>query len=146
MDPFSSSAWPSMSIPVTELNAIRERFMQAWAGLQEQVSQGQLEAPADRRFRDAAWSANPVFAGLAHAYLLGSQALEELVDAAQVDDATRERLRFNVMQWTQAMSPANFLLTNPQAQQKALETGGQSIAQGVQQLFTDLQKGRMTQT
>src|SRR5699024_6156887 len=83
---------------------------------------------------------------LAHAYLLGSQALEELVDAAQVDDATRERLRFNVMQWTQAMSPANFLLTNPQAQQKALETGGQSIAQGVQQLFTDLQKGRMTQT
>jgi len=146
MNEFFNTTFPGAVIPAEALAAIRDRYLKAWSELQTQAQEGTLEPPQDRRFRDSSWASNPAFLTIAHGYLLGAQALEEMVDAAQVDESTRERLRFNVMQWTEAISPTNFLLTNPQAQQEAIDTQGQSIAKGLQQLFSDMQKGRMSQT
>jgi polyhydroxyalkanoate synthase len=55
-------------------------------------------------------------------------------------------VRFAVQQWVDAMSPSNFLALNPEAQRKALETRGESIAQGIQHLVRDLQQGHVSQT
>jgi len=135
-----------MLVSPDKLAAIRSRYLQASLDVLAQAQKGTLPAPPDRRFSDKAWSESPAHLVHAHLYLLTSQALQELVDTIQVDDAARERLRFNIMQWTEAVSPANFLFTNPQAQKKALETSGQSLSKGLALLLEDLEKKRLTQT
>ena len=64
----------------------------------------------------------------------------------QSDERTQDRLRFAVQQWIDAVSPANFLATNPDAQQRMIETQGESLRQGIQNLLNDLQQGRISQT
>jgi polyhydroxyalkanoate synthase subunit PhaC len=64
----------------------------------------------------------------------------------QGDEKTRARIRFSVQQWIEASSPANYLALNPEAQRKALETKGESIAQGLQHLLKDIQQGHVSQT
>lgn len=146
MNDFFASPFPAMAMAPDDLAAIRDRFVTAWLALAEQAQQGTLTVPDDRRFRDPAWSSSPAYIFLAHQYVLAAQTLEALVDAVDTDDATRERLRFSAMQWNEAVFPGNFFLTNPQAQQKALETGGLSLVSGMQLLLDDLGKGRLSQT
>jgi polyhydroxyalkanoate synthase len=55
-------------------------------------------------------------------------------------------VRFGVQQWIDAMSPANFMALNPEAQKKALDTKGESVAQGMRQMWDDLRKGSVSQT
>src|SRR5690606_12199341 len=62
------------------------------------------------------------------------------------DEKTRERIRFATQQWLAAISPANFLLTNPEAQRRVLETKGESLRTGIGHLLSDLQRGRISQT
>ncbi len=137
---------PPFAVAPEQLAAIRQRFLESWQEALARSQQGEPEPLADPRFRDEAWASSPMHQATAQAYLLAAQALDELVDAMQVDDATRERVRFSIMQWVDALSPANYLFSNPQAQKKAVETGGLSLWQGFQLLFADLQKGRMSQS
>jgi polyhydroxyalkanoate synthase len=101
---------------------------------------------ADKRFAAADWSANPAAAYTAQMYLLNARTLMQLADSIEGDPKTRARVRFSVQQWIDAMSPANFMALNPEAQRKALETKGESVAQGMKQLFDDLRKGAVSQT
>lgn len=137
---------PITLVSPDQLTAIRSRYLQASLDVVTQAQKGSLSAPPDRRFSDDAWSESPAHLAHAHLYLLTSNALQELVDSMQIDDFARERLRFNVMQWTEAVSPANFLFTNPQAQKKALETSGKSLSKGLALMLEDVQKQRLTQT
>ena len=59
----------------------------------------------------------------------------ECVDAAPMDDKAKEQLRFAARQFNDALSPANFLATNPEAMQLAMETGGQSLTEGMGLFF-----------
>ena len=70
----------------------------------------------------------------------------QLAEAVQGDEKTRTRIRFAVQQWIDASAPSNYLALNPEAQKKALETRGESIAQGVQQLVNDIRQGHVSQT
>ena len=58
----------------------------------------------------------------------------------------RQKLRFSVQQMIDAMSPANFLATNPEAQQQMIETQGESLTKGLTNMLTDMQKGRISQS
>ncbi|MDH1765866.1 class I poly(R)-hydroxyalkanoic acid synthase [Comamonas aquatica] len=100
----------------------------------------------DKRFGAAAWAENPLSAWTANAYLLNAQALTGMAEAVQADAKTRERIRFAVEQWVAAMSPSNFLALNPEAQQKAIATKGQSLAQGIQNLLHDMGQGHVSMT
>src|SRR5690606_5517266 len=100
----------------------------------------------DRRFVSSAWTDNPVFLLNAHAYLLSSKAMMQMVEAVQVAEPVRERLRFAAMQWIEASSPANYLATNPDVQQVFLQSKGQSLYDGMRNLLEDIQKGRLTQS
>jgi polyhydroxyalkanoate synthase subunit PhaC len=103
-------------------------------------------APADRRFAGADWAANPAAAHIAQMYLLNARTMLRMAESIEGDEKTRQRIRFAVQQWVDAASPSNFLALNPEAQRKALETQGESIAQGLQHLWADVQQGRMSQT
>ncbi|MBI5274821.1 MAG: class I poly(R)-hydroxyalkanoic acid synthase [Burkholderiales bacterium] len=101
---------------------------------------------SDRRFSADAWAHNPVAAYSAALYLLNARTLLGLVEAADTDAKTKARLRFAVEQWMAASAPSNFLALNAEAQKKAIETKGESIAKGVQNLLADIQQGHVSMT
>jgi polyhydroxyalkanoate synthase len=100
----------------------------------------------DKRFSAPEWNANPASAYTAQMYLLNARTLMKLAESIQGDAKTKARVRFAVQQWVDAMSPANYMALNPEAQKKALDTQGASVAQGMQQLINDLRKGSVSQT
>jgi polyhydroxyalkanoate synthase len=103
-------------------------------------------SPGDRRFAASEWSASPGSAYLAEMYLLNARTLLGMVESLQADEKTRSRVRFAVLQWIDAASPSNFLALNPEAQKKAIETQGESLADGMRHLWNDLQQGHLSQT
>ncbi|HET6599275.1 MAG TPA: class I poly(R)-hydroxyalkanoic acid synthase [Burkholderiaceae bacterium] len=107
---------------------------------------GHAKPATDRRFAAKDWSDNPASAYVAQMYLLNARTLMQMADGVQGDAKTRQRIRFAVQQWIDAAAPSNFLALNPEAQRKALETGGESIAQGLAHLWSDVQQGHMSQT
>jgi len=115
------------------------------ARLREMMSGEQAGAPADRRFSGEAWQAGP-FGWAANLYLLNAEFMRKLAESVDADPKTQERIRFATQQWVDAMSPANYLATNPEAQRKLLETRGESLMHGVRHMLEDLQKGRISHT
>jgi len=100
----------------------------------------------DARFSDPAWQKNTLASMYARAYLLNAEFLNRMADAVEVDRKTKKRVKFAVQQWVEAASPSNFLATNPKAQQTLIETGGESLKNGLENLLGDLQRGKITQT
>jgi polyhydroxyalkanoate synthase len=101
---------------------------------------------SDKRLSAPAWSASPLSAFQAAAYQLNAAFLEATAEAVEAPEKIRQRIRFSVRQLIDAMSPANFLATNPEAQQKIIDTHGQSLTQGLSQMLADLQKGHISLT
>ena len=109
--------------------------------------EGTPAAPlGDKRFSADAWARNPAAAMVAQAYLLNARTLLQMAESVQGDAKTKAKIRFAVQQWVDAASPANFLATNPEALAKAIETKGESITQGMQLLWKDIEQGHMSQT
>jgi polyhydroxyalkanoate synthase subunit PhaC len=98
----------------------------------------------DRRFAGKAWQDDPRFDAVKRTYLVYSSFLRDAVESTLVDEKTKGQLRFGVRQFVDAMSPANFLATNPEAIELAVATGGQSVAEGMGLFFEDLAKGRIS--
>ena len=95
---------------------------------------------SDRRFVDPMWSEHPYFNFIKQQYLLNTQAMETAV--AQMDNLdTRERqkLDFFSRQIMDMFSPSNFLGTNPQALARAVETDGESLVRGLENLVRDIE-------
>jgi polyhydroxyalkanoate synthase len=101
---------------------------------------------ADKRFAGEPWNSDPRFDSIKRSYLTYSSFLRDSVEAAPVDERTKGQLRFAVRQIADAMSPANYFATNPEAMQLAAETGGQSIAYGLSLFFHDVAAGRISIT
>ena len=99
---------------------------------------------SDRRFAGDQWNQSPYHNFLKDMYLVNTRYVNNLIERAMVDERTRGRLRFFARQILDAMSPANYLATNPQALQRAMETGGDSVALGIRNLLQDISKGRIT--
>jgi polyhydroxyalkanoate synthase len=103
--------------------------------------------PGDKRFDHPAWSASPVYDYLRQAYLINAEYMKRMADAVPVADGqAKTRMRFMARQMIDAMAPSNFLATNPEFVQTALETKGESIQQGIKNLLGDLEKGRISMT
>ncbi|MGZ8346397.1 MAG: PHA/PHB synthase family protein [Allosphingosinicella sp.] len=99
-----------------------------------------LVSPArgDRRFNDPAWSDEPLFDYLKQAYLLASRQATDLVEKAEgIDEATRTRALFFTQSYLDALSPANFAFTNPEAIRRAIDTGSISLLSGLANLLAD---------
>lgn len=136
---------PEISFAPEKLQALQQQYLQEAATLWSQSLHGTTQ-PKDRRFADKAWENNPMAAFSAAAYLLNTRTLMGLVDAVQADAKTRARIRFAVEQLTAAAAPSNFLAFNAEAQQKAIESQGESIAKGVTNLIHDLRQGHVSMT
>jgi polyhydroxyalkanoate synthase len=100
---------------------------------------------ADRRFGDTHWRDNAVFAQMAGWYGLHAKHIEQLKALLHLPPHEQAQFSFALDQWLAAMSPSNYLLTNPEALALAQATGGESISKGVANLLADLQKGKISQ-
>ncbi|MFD2367257.1 class I poly(R)-hydroxyalkanoic acid synthase [Pseudoduganella sp. GCM10020061] len=128
------------------LDAIRAEYMQKAAALWQDFIASKTPELKDKRFAAPEWAENPVSAFSAASYLLNAEFMTRMVDAVQAAPRDKQKIRFAVSQMVDAMSPANFLATNPEAQKKMLETNGESLAKGLQNMLADLQKGRISQS
>ncbi|MGH8503402.1 MAG: PHA/PHB synthase family protein [Gammaproteobacteria bacterium] len=107
----------------------------------------QQDSKVDKRFVGPEWDANPYYQGLKQMYLIASDYLVQEAQKTSVEDNAEERrLKFHLKQFVEAMAPVNFLVTNPAALKRIMETGGASLAAGVRNLVTDLKEGRVSMT
>jgi polyhydroxyalkanoate synthase len=128
-----------------KLQALQGQYFKDATELWNQGLHNSLQVK-DRRFSGEAWAANPLAAFNAATYLLNARTLMGLADAVDADDKTRTRIRFAIEQWVAAAAPSNFLAFNAEAQKKAIETQGESIAKGVKNLMHDMQQGHVSMT
>ena len=138
------------------VTALQKQFMDQQMSLWQAVlnkTPGQDPAfkvaaePGDRRFSAPEWKESPIYDYLHQAYLLNTQYLKQVVEVIPAQDAkSKERMRFLARQMADAMAPSNFAATNPEFIKTALETKGQSITDGVNNLIKDFEKGRISMT
>ena len=133
--------WKSMqglSLPLPALSALQAEYLkqatEMWNSAVERARPGHWPAAAHRRppLRRRRLGRQPGRGLTAQIYLLNARTLMKMADAVEGDAKTKARIRFAVQQWIDAASPSNYLALNPEAQRKALETKGESIAQGMQ--------------
>src|SRR5277367_348218 len=100
-------------------------------------------ASTDRRFKDDAWKENEVFDFIKQSYLLSARYVQDVVKQVDgLDAKTAQKVDFYARQFVDAMSPSNFLLTNPEVLRKTAETGGENLLKGLNNLLSDLEQGK----
>lgn len=94
----------------------------------------------DNRFADPEWSENPFFDYLRQSYLLNARAVLGSIERSEnLDERTRQRLRFFARQMINALAPSNFPATNPEVLRMTVESGGQNLLRGLEQYLQDLE-------
>jgi polyhydroxyalkanoate synthase subunit PhaC len=126
------------------LYQLTEHFTKSAAGGQ---GNGSVEPPrGDRRFSATEWRDNSLYNLLKQSYLLNARYCTDFVEALDMDEKEKHRLRFFTRQLVEAMSPTNFVATNPDVIKLATETEGQSLKVGMDNLMVDLGRGNLTIT
>jgi polyhydroxyalkanoate synthase len=96
----------------------------------------------DKRFQDPEWERNAFFDFLKQAYFVTSHWAKELVEKADgLDEHTRHKAEFYVKQLTSAISPSNFILTNPELFRETMATNGENLVRGMKMLAEDIAAG-----
>jgi poly[(R)-3-hydroxyalkanoate] polymerase subunit PhaC len=123
-------------------------YMTLWQNTARRIIGGAtdpvIDAPsADRRFKDDAWRDNEVFDFIKQSYLLSARYVQDVVRQVDgLDPKTAQKVDFYARQFVDAMSPSNFLLTNPEVLRKTAETGGENLLKGLNNLLADLERGK----
>ena len=133
-------------IAPSTLEALRDDYLKKATELWQGAMLGNLPVIQDKRFAAPAWQDNVMSSFSAASYLLNAQFLTAMADAVEAPVREKQKIRFAVQQMVDAMSPANFLATNPEAQQQLIESKGDSITKGMANMLKDLQKGRISQS
>jgi polyhydroxyalkanoate synthase len=98
--------------------------------------------PGDRRFSDEAWKSNAFYAGVLQSYLAARRSLKRFATISSDDERQAERAEFLLAQLGDAFAPSNFLLGNPAALRKFMETGGMSLVRGTRNFLDDVAERR----
>lgn len=123
-------------------------YMDLWQSTARRMmgeSSGDLIEPDrdDRRFRDEMWNENEVFDYIKQSYLLSARWIQDVVrDVDGLDDKTAAKVDFYTRQFVDALAPTNFVLTNPEVLRTTLESGGENLINGLNNLLSDLEDGK----
>jgi polyhydroxyalkanoate synthase subunit PhaC len=143
--------WMSDSARAAELQMkLGQTYLDLWASSARRLA-GEPAAPAiepsprDKRFRDPEWKSNQFFDFVMQLYLLSSQWAQELVQKADgLDPHTRKKAEFYVQQINNALSPSNFVLTNPEVLRETVSSNGDNLVRGMKMLAEDIEAGHGT--
>jgi polyhydroxyalkanoate synthase len=129
-------------------NALGRAYLDLWGGAVKRMA-GEASEPAvlpdskDKRFVDPEWSQNQFFDFLKQAYLLTTNWADHLVKNAEgVDEHTRKKAEFYVKQMAAAISPSNFVLTNPELLRETLSSNAENLVRGMRNLSEDIEAGQ----
>ncbi|RUU26119.1 class I poly(R)-hydroxyalkanoic acid synthase [Mesorhizobium sp. M6A.T.Ce.TU.016.01.1.1] len=125
-------------------------YMTVWANSIQRISAGSEDADdavkperGDKRFQDPEWARNAFFDFLKQAYLVTSRWASELVEHADgLDEHTRHKASFYVKQVSNAISPSNFILTNPELFRETIASNGENLVRGMRMLAEDIVAGK----
>ncbi len=136
---------PQISFDNDKLMEIQKKYLEQATHL---WNQGLVSDPIveDKRFKGPAWEQNPVASFSAALYLLNTKTLMAMTDALHADAKTQARIKYAVEQLSAATAPSNFLALNAEAQQKIIETKGESLTKGIQNLLHDMSQGHVSMT
>jgi len=100
-------------------------------------------AKDDKRFKDSAWDENSVFDYVRQSYLLTARWLQATVrDVDGLDDRTARKVDFYTRQFVDAMAPSNFVMTNPEVLRATIESGGENLVKGLENMLKDMERGK----
>jgi polyhydroxyalkanoate synthase len=126
---------------------IGKAYLELWGAAVKRLS-GETAGPViapdpkDRRFQDPEWSSNQFFDFVKQAYLLTAQWADHLVKGAKdLDPHTRQKAEFYMRQIANALSPSNFVLTNPELLRETLQSNAENLARGMHMLAEDIEAG-----
>ena len=117
-----------------------------YAKAQYSLAKGQFtlpeeNTPSDRRFKNPLWQSHPYFNFVKKQYLINAEAMRHAADGLELpDDTARRRVGWLTGQIIDMMAPTNFLATNPDALEKAIETEGESLVKGLENLVRDVER------
>jgi polyhydroxyalkanoate synthase len=123
-------------------------YMRLWQSttrkLMGEPSEPVIEPEAgDRRFKHESWDENQLFDFIKQSYLLSARWMQCTVrDIEGMDDKTAKKVDFYTRQFVDAMAPSNFVMTNPEVLRTTLESGGENLVQGLENLLEDLERGK----
>ena len=130
--------WETQTKLLQDQLALWQQSMQVANGESAGVSLAQ-PPKGDRRFKDEAWTTEPAYNAIMQQYLLFSETVERLVGRLEgMTPGDKRNLSFYVRQMVNAMSPTNFVSTNPEVMRRTLETRGQNLVDGLARLREDL--------
>lgn len=108
----------------------------------EKVEPAVTPSPGDKRFRDKDWQENQVFDFIKQSYLLTANWVQSAVGSLEgIEPAQQKRITFYAKQFVDAMSPSNFVLTNPEVLRTTLKSNGENLVKGLNNLLEDLERG-----
>jgi polyhydroxyalkanoate synthase len=128
--------------------ALWRDFMGLWENTARKMMGSTVEpvvAPkaGDKRFRDKDWQDNQIFDFIKQSYLLTANWMQDTVAKAEgIDDDTRKRVNFYTKQFADAVAPTNFILTNPEVLRATLQSNGDNLVKGLDNLLDDLERGK----
>ena len=97
----------------------------------------------DRRFKDELWEQNEVFDFIKQSYLLSARWMQGVVNNVEgMDSQSAKKVDFYTRQFIDAMSPSNFVATNPEVLRATVESGGENLLKGLNHLLEDLERGK----
>ncbi|MEZ9547305.1 class I poly(R)-hydroxyalkanoic acid synthase [Vibrio sp. 10N.286.55.E10] len=98
------------------------------------------EGRSDKRFIDEAWKNDPFYSFIKQSYLLFSKSYIDTINSIEgIDEKTKERVAFFSRQAINALSPSNFIATNPELMKLTLERNGENLLDGLEQLQADVE-------
>ncbi len=122
-------------------------YMELWERTAHRMMGGQAApliapAPSDKRFKDKEWQENQVFDFIKQSYLLTANWLQNAVAKVDsIDPPLRRRIEFYTKQFVDAFAPTNFVLTNPEVLRATLQSNGENLVNGLNNLLEDLDRG-----
>ncbi|WP_431285383.1 PHA/PHB synthase family protein [Humitalea sp. 24SJ18S-53] len=123
-------------------------YMTLWQNTARRMMGQPIEAviaedQKDKRFKDDAWRENEVFDFIKQSYLLSARYMQGMAASAQgLDEKQAQKVDFYTRQFVDALSPTNFVMTNPEVLRRTAETGGENLLKGLSNLLSDLERGK----
>ncbi len=123
-------------------------FLGLWENTARKMMGGETEPvvapkPGDKRFKDKDWQENQVFNFIKQSYLLTANWMQDTVAKVEgIDDDTRKRVNFYTKQFADAIAPTNFIVTNPEVLRATLQSNGENLVNGLDNLLDDMERGK----
>ncbi|GAA3256655.1 hypothetical protein GCM10020258_16340 [Sphingomonas yabuuchiae] len=137
---------PGFNDPAT-MGRVRDFWsdsMKLWQRFVDPAAEPSVAPKPDRRFKAEQWQ-SPLFDWIRQSYQVISDHMLRGVDAIEgVDPKQKEQIRFAAQGFIDAMSPTNFPATNPEVLDKIVETRGENLLKGLQNMLADMGRGQLT--